>query len=383
MSANKINTLETPILNVSDSITLRPSELDDAEIYLRLVADNHDKLSEWLSAPMPPTTVEERRKAQAADLARGEDGKGHWWLIEADGELAGTIAFHNIEASNRSAMVGYWLADGFTGRGIMTDSLGAIINWAFSELNLIRVEIQCSITNRASCAIPERLGIQRESIRRHSEIKKSVVLDMASYAALADNWPPKAPARQYPQLEIRVDDEILLRQGIETDRNDMWKALDAGRDYIRKYLPWMSGYVTEADHTTGFNTRRNEADHFDGSRDYIIEYKGELAGTVGFGMPKRDNGIEIGYWLRQDLQGRGIATRSVEKIIDMLIHEMELHRVTIRAATSNLPSRAIPERLGFKHEGVIRDGSFVNNEYIDLEIYSMLDHEWRKRSVKS
>ena len=135
---------------------------------------------------------------------------------------------------------------------------------------------------------------------------------MASYAALADNWPPKPPARQLPHFKIRVDDEIMLRQGIETDRDDMRKALDAGRDYIRRYLPWMSTYKTESD-------------NFDGSRGYIIEYNGELAGTVGFGTPTRDNGVEIGYWLRQDLQGRGIVARSVEKIIDMLIHEMGFH----------------------------------------------------------
>jgi ribosomal-protein-serine acetyltransferase len=380
MSANEINILETPILNISDSITLRPSELDDAEIYLQLVAENHDRLSEWLSAPMPPTTIEERRKAQTADLARGEDGKAHWWLIEADGELAGTIAFHNIQETNRSALVGYWLADGFTGKGIMTDSLRAIIDWAFSELNLVRVEIQCSITNRASCAIPERLGIRRESIRRQSEIKKGVVLDMASYAALADSWPPKPPSPALPAKEIRVDDEILLRQHIESDRDDMWKALDAGREYMGKYLPWMAAYKVEDDHTRGYSTRQLEKDYFDGSSGYIVEYKGELAGTVGFGTPNRDNGIEVGYWLRQDLQGRGIMTRSVEAIITMLIVEIGLHRVTIRAATSNLPSRGIPERLGFKHEGTMRDNSYVNNEYMDLEIYSILDHEWRKRS---
>ena len=367
MPVNEINSLETPILVVSDSITLRPSELNDAEIYLQLVAENHDRLSQWLSAPMPPTTVEERRKAQAADLARSADGKGHWWLIEKDGELAGTIAFHNIQIPNRSALIGYWLAGGFTGRGIMTDSLRAIIDWGFNELNLVRVEVQCAISNQASCAIPERLGIRRESIRRQSEIKKGIVLDMASYAALADNWPPKPPARQLPHFKIRVDDEILLRQGIETDRDDMRKALDAGRDYIRRYLPWMSTYKTESD-------------NFDGSRGYIIEYNGELAGTVGFGTPTRDNGVEIGYWLRQDLQGRGIVARSVEKIIDMLIHEMGFHRVDIRVSTSNLPSRGIPERLGFTYEGTMRGASYVNNEYMDLEIYSILDHEWLKRS---
>ena len=64
----------------------------------------------------------------------------------------------------------------------------------------------------------------------------------------------------------------------------------------------------------------------------------------------------------------------------MLIIELGLRRVTIRAATSNNSSRGIPERLGFKHEGTMRDGGFVNNEYLDLEIYSMLDHEWIARS---
>ncbi len=57
-----------------------------------------------------------------------------------------------------------------------------------------------------------------------------------------------------------------------------------------------------------------------------------------------------------------------------------MHRITIRATTSNLRSRGIPERLGFKHEGTMRDGSYVNNVYMDLEIYSMLDHEWLARS---
>ena len=64
----------------------------------------------------------------------------------------------------------------------------------------------------------------------------------------------------------------------------------------------------------------------------------------------------------------------------MLIVDVGIHRVTIRAATSNLPSRGIPERLGFKHEGTMRDNSYVNNEYMDLEIYSMIDHEWLKHS---
>ena len=107
----------------------------------------------------------------------------------------------------------------------------------------------------------------------------------------------------------------------------MWKAFEAGRDYLGKYLPWMAVYKTEDDYERLYTARLLEGYNFDGSRDYIVQYKGELAGTVGFGIPNRDNVIEVGYWLRQDLQGRGIMTRYVEAVITMLFVEVGMHRV--------------------------------------------------------
>jgi RimJ/RimL family protein N-acetyltransferase len=310
---------------------------------MALVARNQTQLKPWFSDPVAPDTADERRKLMAADLAPVELGNRHWWMIEFGGELAGTIDIHRILRSTRSGSVGYWLDKDFTGKGIATNSLRAILDWAFSELNFNRIEIECTTRNQASSAVPERLGIRRESILRQSNNIRGDIQDMALYAALADNWPPKPPKIPLPSRQIQVDDEVLLRKSEESDREAMWKALDAGRDYI-------------------------------------VEYKGELAGTAGFGAPNHDNGIEIGYWVRQDLQGRGIITRTVSALIDMAIVQMGMHRVTIRAATSNLSSRAIPERLGFAHEGTMREASFVNDEYLDLEIYSILDHEWLKRS---
>jgi ribosomal-protein-serine acetyltransferase len=375
-----LSIIETPVLVVSDYLTLRPTDIDDTERFMRLVAENQTHLKKWFRDPASPSTADDRRKMMAADLEAVERGGRHWWMIELNDELVGTIDIHQISKYPRAGLVGYWLGEKFTGKGIMTDSLRAVLNWAFTEHNFLRIEIQMAIENRASSAVPERLGIRREAIFRQSNIINGAIQDMAGYAVFADNWPPKPPEPALPAREVRVDDEILLRQDIETDRDDMWKALGAGRDYVSKYLPWMSAYNVEDDHARGYNTRRNERDNFDGSGHYIIEYKGEFAGTVGFGSHNRNNGAEIGYWLRQDLQGRGIMTRSVEAVITMLIVDVGIHRVTIRAATSNLPSRGIPERLGFHYEGTMRGASYVNNEYMDLEIYSMIDHEWRARS---
>ena len=380
ISTNMTERFETQILTAGDSLVLRPAELDDAERFLGLAADNIERLSHALGVWDPPKTVEDRRKLMAEDLISVQNGDRHWWMIESGGQLAGAIDIHRIHHHARQGFVGYWLGSEFTGQGIMTRSLRAVIDWAFTRRKLIRLEIQSSIENRASCAVPERLGIKRESIRRQSHVIKDRAYDMASYAALADNWPPKPPDRPLPATTITVDEETRLRQIVQGDRDSMWKALDSGRDYLGRYMPWMAEYKTEDDHTRGFNKRRAERDFFDSSQGYILEHRGELAGTIGFGTPNRDNGVEIGYWLREDLQGQGIMTRAVEAVITMLIVEVGLHRITIRAATTNLPSRRIPERLGFTHEGTLRGAGFVNGEYLDLEIYSMLNHEWLARS---
>ncbi|MDP6666839.1 MAG: GNAT family protein [Dehalococcoidia bacterium] len=380
MSIEFSDSAVTPVLELEDSLVLRPVELDDAESYYGLLADNLDYVSDWLRRSEPPATVDERRKLMAAELESGKTGNSHWWLIESDGQLAGTIAFHNIRQRDRWTLVGYWLGERFTGRGIMTNSLRTVIDWAFTELGLIRVEIHSAIANQASCAVPERLGIRRESIRRQSETINGTTHDMAIYAAIADNWPVKPPEKPLPLQTISVDDEIRLRPVAESDQDAMWQAIDGGRAYLEEFLPWIDEYPSQDHHTAGFRKRLFERDNFDRTAAYVLEYRGRLGGMVGLGTPTGGNGIELGYWLREDLQGRGIMTRSIEAVIGMVVVHMGMHRVVIRAATGNLPSRGIPERLGFTHEGALREAAYVNGEYHDLEIYSMLDHEWLARS---
>ena len=379
-STHRQERFETPILVAGDSVVLRPADLDDAEHFLNLAAANIDRLSHALGIWDPPPTVEGRRKLMAEDLESVRNGDRHWWMIELDGQLAGAIDIHRIQHRARWGFVGYWLGAEFTGRGIMTRGLRAVIDWAFAERDMIRIEIQSPIGNRESCAVPERLGIRREAIRRQSHIIMGRAYDMASYVAFADNWPPKPPEKPLPAATIAVDDEIRLRPFSKDDQKPMWQAIDDGRGYLGEFMPWVEQQTSFEQHSSEFMKRLLERDVFGREVTYIVEYRGKLAGTVGFHNPSSQNSVEIGYWLREDLQGRGIMTKSVAAVVNMAIVEMGMHRIVIRAATTNHSSRAIPERLGFIHEGTQRDSALARGEYSDLEIYSMLDQEWLARS---
>ncbi len=84
--------------------------------------------------------------------------------------------------------IGYWIASGFQGRGIVTDACRAVIDHAFEEWKLNRVEIHCATGNEKSCAIPKRLGFQLEGTEREAQLINGRYLDIEIYAMLARDW---------------------------------------------------------------------------------------------------------------------------------------------------------------------------------------------------
>ena len=55
--------------------------------------------------------------------------------------------------------------------------------------------------------------------------------------------------------------------------------------------------------------------------------------------------------------------------------DLELRKIEINVASKNTKSKAIPERLGFKKEGVIRNFEYLNSEYLDRTVYGLLKEE--------
>lgn len=105
-------------------------------------------------------------------------------------------------------------------------------------------------------------------------------------------------------------------------------------------------------------------------------YKGEVVGGTGFhNIDRVSKSAETGYWLANDLTGKGIITKSVKGLVNYAFDELKLNRIVIKCATENIKSCAIPERLGFTKVGIEREVGWLHTRFVDHVIYSILASE--------
>lgn len=177
----------------------------------------------------------------------------------------------------------------------------------------------------------------------------------------------------------RVDDEVELGLLEERHAEALFALVDANRAYLREWLPWLDYNKTVEDSRT---FRRTCLQQFADNNGYQagVWVQGELAGMLGHhGIDWANRTTSIGYWLAENFQGRGIMTRACRALVDQAFDEYGLNRVVIRCATGNAGSCAIPRRLGFTHEGVIRQAEWLYDHFVDHNVYALLAEDWGRR----
>jgi ribosomal-protein-alanine N-acetyltransferase len=111
----------------------------------------------------------------------------NFFAIDVAGEAVGGIGVmpgHDVERV--SAEVGYWLGEGFWGRGIATAALAALVGHVFSTHDLTRLFALPFAHNLASRRVLEKAGFRLDAILRKSAIKEGRVLDQALYSLVRD-----------------------------------------------------------------------------------------------------------------------------------------------------------------------------------------------------
>jgi ribosomal-protein-serine acetyltransferase len=175
---------------------------------------------------------------------------------------------------------------------------------------------------------------------------------------------------------IRIDDESELRTYEEEHAEEVFAVVDRNREYLREWLPWVDNTVSVENILDFIRQGLIQQANDDGFQAGIW-YQGRFAGGIGYHYIDRLNRkTEIGYWLDASLQGKGLMTRACKVMISYAFHEYGLNRVEIHCASGNTRSRAIPERLGFTQEGVLREASWLYDHFVDSVVYAMLAREW-------
>lgn len=159
-----------------------------AEELYHLIDGSRENIGEWLSFPMKTNKVEDSKLFIEKSLKRLSENNGYWAGIWHNGNIVGSIGFLFIDWNARKTEIGYWLGDNYVGKGLATLACKQLIDHAFNDLNLRKVEINVATKNSKSKAIPERLGFKQEGIIRNYEYLNGEYHDRVIYGLLKEEW---------------------------------------------------------------------------------------------------------------------------------------------------------------------------------------------------
>ena len=178
---------------------------------------------------------------------------------------------------------------------------------------------------------------------------------------------------------ISAGDEIELLPAAKALADELFPITQRNLARLGEWLPWATPTYS-IDQMREFLREREVENAAGDALMTVIRFRGALCGSVALHQFDRPNrSTSIGYWLDGECQGRGLMTRCCAAMLDYLFDGLDIHRVTIRCGTGNSRSCAIPERLGFGREGVMREAEWINDRWVDLVTWGMLDRDWRAR----
>lgn len=176
--------------------------------------------------------------------------------------------------------------------------------------------------------------------------------------------------------EIIVDSDLRLKEiGLE-DAEPIYRTIEREREYLGEWLPFVDFTLNMTDTQAFVQSILNS-----GKKNFTcaIYYQSQFVGLIGLkDIDSYNRKTEIGYWISEAFQHKGIVTRSCRAIIEFAFNVLEINRIQIKVATGNLKSLHVAERLGFTREGIERQGELLSNGFTDLVVFGLLKNERSK-----
>lgn len=168
-------------------IRLRHLEENDIDALFEIFSDE-ETMRYWSSPPFQARADAEKYLADISKLFR-QKTLFQWGIsLKESGEIIGTSTLFHLDMRNRRAEIGYILNRKFWKKGFVNEALNSLLNFAFEELNLHRIEADVDPNNAASIRVVEKLGFQKEGYLRERWHIAGKICDTVFYGLLRSDW---------------------------------------------------------------------------------------------------------------------------------------------------------------------------------------------------
>lgn len=187
-------------LPVDEQLKLALFDPADVQALYQLMQDNYEHLEpwrRWVDMLNTPNRVEFFVKQNRRDYASFSDKirskkegqvTGFQMGLYLNGRIIGVVGYQGVHLINRICSLGYWVAKEWEGQGYIKKACRRVVDYTFTELDINRIEIQCTVDNIRSQVIPERLGFIREARLAEAEFKNGKFIDHYLYRLLKRDW---------------------------------------------------------------------------------------------------------------------------------------------------------------------------------------------------
>ena len=168
---------------------------------------------------------------------------------------------------------------------------------------------------------------------------------------------------------LNLDDGFALRPLGAADAALLYETVEQNRAHLDPWLRWSPSLTSaEAARTLLAGIAGAGGTHFG-----LFAPDGALVGgVICWNIHAHHRFSEVGYWLAQNATGTGLATGATQAVLEHLFREEDVHRIEMLTAESNLRSRAVCERLGFRLESVRRGSHRFPGGFKDHLVYARL-----------
>ncbi|HUR96702.1 MAG TPA: GNAT family N-acetyltransferase [Pyrinomonadaceae bacterium] len=179
------------------------------------------------------------------------------------------------------------------------------------------------------------------------------------------------------RTEFELSEGVTLRAWEESDLLDAYDIVIQERAHLQTFMRWMTNEYSMEDSRkflTNAIANRKEKKNLG-----LGIFRGDkLIGSIGFVyFDWEARKTEIGYWIAKVEEGKGIVTAATRRLIEYTFDELGFNRVEIRCSTENARSAAVPIRLGFRKEALLRQAEVIHDRLHDFFVFALLAEDPR------